>query len=127
MKMADDPEHLRPGQREGQEDRVPGRHVGDRDAARHRLRRAVLGHGDVGGERRAAEGAKVDVDDRVAGDTQVSRYPASGLELHGVPLAVSEAQRVELEAARLGDGGGGRRVHAAAEQHHGAGVGHAGR
>jgi hypothetical protein len=43
-------------EREAEEDGVARRHVGDRNALAH----AFLGHGDVGGQRRAAEGAQVE-------------------------------------------------------------------
>ena len=55
---------LREGEREGEEDRVARRHVGDRDPAADLLRARVLRHRDVRGERRAAEGAQVDLGDR---------------------------------------------------------------
>src|SRR5215213_7592310 len=50
-------EYLRPGEAEGEEDRVARRDVGDGNALRDVRFGAILGDVDVGGERRTAEGA----------------------------------------------------------------------
>ena len=49
-----------------------------------------LGTGDVGGERRAAEGAQVEVDDHVPPDAEPLGHPPRRLELDRVPLAVAK-------------------------------------
>jgi hypothetical protein len=114
-----------PREREGEEDRVPGRHVGGRDTLPDPLRRRVLGHRDVAGEGGSAEGAEIQVHDHVSCDGQSGRNPAGRLELDRVALAVPHAQGVDLEALAARHGGGGGGVHAAAQEHHGAGGCHA--
>ena len=89
--------------------------------------RRVLGHGEVGGERRAAEGAEVDVDDHVPPDAEPLGDPARRLELDRVALAVADAQRVHVEPVAPRDGGGGGRVQPAAQQDDGLGKRHAGK
>ena len=80
--------------------------------------RVVLGHVDVGGQRRAAERPQVDVDDHVALDARGCRDPRGGLELELVALPVAEAQRVNGVPLALGDRQHRGRVEPAAEQHH---------
>ena len=59
--------------------------------------------------------------DHVPPDAEPLGHPPRGLELDRVPLAVAHAQGVHVEAVALRDGGGGGRVHAAAQEHHGLG------
>ena len=66
---------LGPRQREREEDRVAGRHVGRRNVAR--VERAILGDLAVADERRAAEGREVDVELDVPGDAE-RRADAAG-------------------------------------------------
>ena len=77
----------------------------------------VLGHLDVGGQRRAAEDAQVDVADDVPRDALRLRDALRGLEFDRVALAVAEAQRVGLEALVLRDRQHGGRVESSAQQH----------
>jgi uncharacterized integral membrane protein (TIGR00697 family) len=113
------PEHLRPRQRVGEKDRVARRHVGDGDAAANLVGRAVFRQRDVGGERRAAEDAKVDDEDLVARGAERSRDARRRVDLGSVPLAVVERQRVRLESALARDGQCRGRVDAAAQEHDG--------
>ena len=109
-------EGLCPGEREGQEDGVAGRHVGDGDAVAHLGERAALRDLDVAGERRAAELAQVDVDDDVVLHAQRGRDAGRGLEFDLVALAVAEGHGVDVEALGLGDRECGGGVEAAAQQ-----------
>ena len=64
-----------------------------------KIRRPVLGHGDVGGERRAAEGAQVEGDDLVPGDAEGGGHAPGRLELGRVALAIPEGEGVDREPA----------------------------
>ena len=68
--------HLGQRDRVGQEDRVARRDVGDRNAAADLGLVAPLGDGDVRGQRRAADGAQVEVDDVVRRGAQRGRRRA---------------------------------------------------
>ena len=110
---------FRPRERERQEHRVAGRHVGGGDVAG--VQRAVLGDVNRVGQRRPAKGRQVDRQLDVA---HGSERPCDGpcrLDLASMPLAVEDRQRIHVEAACLGHGGGSGRVEPAAEQHDGAG------
>jgi len=113
-------QRLRPREREGEEDGVPRRHVGDRDLLRHRLRRAVLGYGDVVGQGGAAEGAEVEGDDDVAGDAERGGHAAGRLELGRVALAILEGEGEDVEPLGAREGERGRGIHAAAQQDDGS-------
>ena len=115
-------EGLGPGQREREEDGVAGGDVGGRDALADLGQRRVLGHRHVGGERRAPEGAEVEVDHHVPPDAEPLGHAPRGLELDRVPLAVAHAQRVDVEPVAPRDGGGRGRVHPAAQQDDGFGL-----
>ena len=81
-----------------------------------RVERPVLGHGDVGRQRAAAEHAQVDVDDDVTGDAVARRDAAGGLDLVPVPLAVAERERVHGEALARREREAGRGIEAARQQ-----------
>ena len=76
--------------------------VGDRNAAADLGLVAALGDRDVGGQRRAADGAQVEVDDRVRRGTQRGGDARRGRQLDGVALAVAEAQRVAAASRSRG-------------------------
>ena len=77
---------------------------------------AALGHVDVGGQRRAAEHAQVDLGHDVAADARCLGDPPRRLQLDRVALAVPEAERVRHEALALRDRQHRRRVQPSAEQ-----------
>ena len=107
---------LGPGECEGQEDGVAGRHIGDGDALLAQcLRVAALGHGDIGGEGGAAEAAQVDIQDDMLGHSQRLRHPLGGLQFNGVPLAIAKGQGIGRETLGLGDGKHGRGIQTAAQ------------
>ena len=100
-----------------EEDGVARWDVGDRDLVRgHRLVGAVLGHRDVGGERRPAEGAQIDVDDHVACNARGGGDPARGVDLVRVALAVAKAECVDREPVALRDRETGSRVETAGQE-----------
>ena len=103
-------QHLRIGQRVGEEDRVPRRDVGHGDAAADLAGVAPLGDRDVRGQRRAAEGAQVDRDQRGVPRAQRVRDAERRVGLDGVPLPVAEDERVAVEPLRPGDGQGRRGI-----------------
>src|SRR6266481_4440578 len=76
----------------------------------------VLRHGDVAGERRAAELAEVDIEDDMLGGAEALCYATRSIELGGVALAVAERQGVAVEALALRDREGGGGVEAAGEE-----------
>src|SRR6266545_537533 len=77
---------------------------------------SVLRHGDVAGERRAAELAEIDIEDDVLSGAEALRDPARGIEFGGVALAVTKRQRVAIEAIALGDRERGGGVEATGEE-----------
>ena len=110
-------QHLRPGEGEGEEDGVAGRHVGDRDPLPHLPGAAPLRHREVGGQGRAPDGAQIDVHHHVPGHPLGLRHPPGGVQLYRVALAVTEAHGVGGEPLGLRHRERGRRVEAAGEQH----------
>ena len=115
-------EHLGHGQRVGHEERVARRDVGDRDAGADLGLARPLGTSMSRGQRRAADGAQVEVDAPVRGGAQRGGHARRGLELDLVALAVAEAERVTALALGPGHGQRGGRVEAAREQHDGVTV-----
>ena len=91
----EDAKRFGPRERQREEHRVPGGHVGDRDA---RIDGPVLRHRDVGGQRRAADAGEIDRQLQVRADTKSRSHSLGGLELPHVPLPIAHAQRVEREA-----------------------------
>jgi len=59
--------------------------------------RLIFRHGDVVGQRRAAELAQVDIEDDVRFGAHGFRHAGGSIELCGVPLAVAKRQRVAVE------------------------------
>ena len=86
----------------------------------------VLRHGDVAGERRAAELAEVDIEDDMLGGAEVLRHASSGIELQAVPLPVPKGKGVTGEAIGLGDGERGGGVEATGEEDDSTGTVHGG-
>src|SRR5258706_2822172 len=107
-------DHFGVAQGEREQHRVARGDVGRRDAAARRL-----GHGDLGGQGRAANGTQVDLDDAVFDRAERLRDPLRRRQFGAVALAVAHAERVAGESgrARLGQGDG--RIHAARKQHDG--------
>ena len=92
-------EHLGPGERVAEEERVARRHVGDRDVAAHGVDGAILGHRDVA--RVSAEPPiqrRSTVGDAMLDGAERARHARRRVELDGVALAVAERQRVAGEA-----------------------------
>ena len=87
-------EHLRPRQREREEDRVARRDVRDRHAVTQLAGEPILGNRSIARERRAAEHAEVDVGDDVLSDRVAIGDPARRLDLVRVALPVPKRQRV---------------------------------
>ena len=82
---------------------------------------AILGDGDVVGERRAAQRRQVQVDDAMLDRTAGARDPGGGIELDRVALAVAKRQGVGVKAARDGFGERHGGVHASGNEANGAG------
>src|SRR6266480_4141922 len=76
----------------------------------------ILRHGDIAGERRAAEFPQVDVEDDMLGGAEVLGHASRGIELGGVALAVAKRQSVAVEALALRDRERGGGVEAAGEE-----------
>src|SRR5688572_2739881 len=95
-------QHFGPRQRVGKEYRVARWNVGNRDACRHCLCRAVLWDVDIRGERAAADAAQIDGERYVAGGAQVLRDAIGRLEFKPVPLTIVKRQRIALEAVAAG-------------------------
>ena len=87
----------------------------------------ILGHFQVAGQGGAAEGPQVDIQHFVAPYAQPFGHPPGCIDLGLVSLPVAERQRVHVEAATLGDGRDGGRVHPAAQKDDGLGSAHAGK
>ena len=83
-------------QREGQEDGVARRDIGDGDVGAH----ATLGHRDISGQRRPAECGQVERQYDVAHRVQGFRDTRSRLQLHAMPLVIVDRQS-EQTIARL--------------------------
>ena len=113
------PEHLGPAQGHGQEDGVAGRHVGDRNVGFHLANIAVLGHVDVGRQRRAADGPKRQGQDQVRGHGHGLGHPAGGFQLHLVALAVFETERARHKSVAPGHGQAGGGIQAPGKKDHG--------
>src|SRR5262252_3560576 len=111
------PLYLRPPQGMGEEDGVPRRDVGDRDARADRLLAPPLGNVDVRREGGAADGAEVETQDQMRLGAEGRRHLLRRLELPHVALAIVERQGGALVALGAGDGEGSRGIEAAREQH----------
>ena len=95
MKMSRAPLASAQAQRQAEEDGVARRDVGDRNAVAD----AVLGHGDVGGEGRAAERAEIErQDDMTLGQRGGDRSAA--VQLDAVALAIVDGQRERRQIRR---------------------------
>jgi len=108
-------EHLGPAERERKHDRIARRHVSYRDAPAAPALIGILWHGDVIGQRGAADAAQVDahglVRDRVAcGDA------LRGGQFRSMALAVLDAERVASKALRTRDRECNGGIHAAREE-----------
>ena len=110
--------HLGQRDRVGHEDRVARGDVGDGNAAADLGLVAPLGHGDVRGQRRAADGAQIEIDDVVRRGAQRGGDARGGRELDGVALAVAEAERVTAASRCAGHGQRRGRIDAARQQHY---------
>ena len=75
---------------------------------------AFLGHFDLIGQSRTADGSQIESDDSMRMYAQKSCHTLSRVELAGMALPVVKAQSVQPEALLFGDGGGGGGVDAAA-------------
>ena len=109
-------EDLGPAERQREENRVPRRHVGGGNAGRVQV--AVARHARVGGERRPADGAKVDRQLQMLLDAEPAGDGTGRLQLPRVALPVVNGQRTEREALGFGDRRGGVGVETAAQQDH---------
>ena len=67
---------------------------------RHLVGRAVLGHIDSGGERRAAEHSKINQRGAMVFGTKHFRHARRSFQLHAMPLPVVERKRVAIETFR---------------------------
>src|SRR5262249_37714947 len=76
-------------------------------------------HGDVGGERRAAEGSEVDIDDLVARHAIVGSDSLRRFDLVRVTLTVTERQGVHRVRVTIRNRGCRGRVQAGGEEHDG--------
>ena len=108
-------EDLGPGEGVGEEDRVAGGDVGDRDIGGHLFFVAVFGDVDGIGEGAAAELAEIDAEYAMLGGAELSGDGDGGLQFAAVTLAVVESEGVEGgEGLGTGDGEAGGAVEAAA-------------
>ena len=106
-------EHFGPAERERKQDRVPCRHVGDRDAGLD----AIRGNVDRAiGERRAAELREVDLDDPMLGRTVARCDPLRRGKLGAVALAVVDREAKALEAFAARPRERGRRIEPAGKK-----------
>ena len=115
MKMSDDLQHLGPGQRKGEKDRVARRNVGDRDPVRHLVRRPPFGNVDVGGQRRSAERVQPDPGDHVPLHADARGDARRRLQLDLVPLPVVERERVACVPVAPRQRQAGGRIEASAQ------------
>ena len=111
-------QHLGPGQREGQEDRVAGRNVGDRDLVRQVLGALVVRDADLSGQGRPAEHAQVDVGHDMLGHAERIGDPPGRVKFDAVTLPVAEAERMRDVALRMSDRQHRGGIQPTAEQHH---------
>ena len=110
------PDDFSVGEPEGQEDGVARRDVGDGDSAGHFSSGAVLGDGDVGGERGATEGAQVYMRDSVLGDAKRLGDALGCFEFDRMALPIVERKGITLEAFASGEGEGGGGIESATEE-----------
>src|SRR3546814_15837110 len=94
---------FRSAERQRQEDEVAGRHIGDGNLVAH----AILRHGDIGGQGRAAEAAQVErQDDMFSGADEVRdpcrrfQFDAVALDRKSVVSGKSVSVRVDLGGRR---------------------------
>src|SRR5439155_13857260 len=85
-----------PAERVAVKDRVARGHVGDRTAGADRLVTPALGHLDVVGQRRAADGAEIEPQGQVPGGPERCGDLLRRLQLAGMALAVVEGEREPL-------------------------------
>ncbi len=107
---------LGPAEREAEEDRIAGGDIGDGNATRIIGADTVLGHVDIGGERRTAERGQVHRQDDVAFGAERGGDAARGVELDAVALVIIERQREQAPAGFPQHGGGNHRVEAARDE-----------
>src|ERR1700722_11179990 len=105
-------EHLRPSQREREENRIARRNIGDRDA----LTEPRFGDRNVGRESRSAESAQIDSDNAMPGRSQAGCHTRGGFKLGPMPLAIVETERIATIAFAPRDSQAGGRIQASAQQ-----------
>ena len=110
------PEHLRPGKRERQENRIPRGHIGNGDHVGFSI--AVPGHRQLTRECRPSEHSKIEVDDNVPRHAEAMRKPLCCLDFDRVSLPIPKRHGVNVEAVLSRQCKRGRRVDPTAEQHH---------
>ncbi len=116
MKMCGAFKHLGPRERKREEDGIPRRHVGHRDAFAHFDRGSTLRHVDRAGKRRPAERVQPDLRHQMPFRAECLRHARRRVEFDLVPLPVVEREgvaRVAL-APRQRQAGGG--IQASAQQ-----------
>src|SRR5688572_7126205 len=108
--------HFRPCQGEREKDGIARGYVRYRDPVRHLFRGPRFWYSDFGSQRRPSEGRKRNLGDEVALHTDCHRYPARGIQLNLVTLAVVERDgvaRVSFQFRQEQAGGG---IQTSAEQ-----------
>ena len=110
---------LRPAEREAEEDRIARRDIGDGNAAALFGADAILGHGDIVGQRRSAEGRQVERQDDVAFGAEHIGDAARGRQLDTVALVIIHRQREHAISLLPRAGGGDHRVEPAGDEHDG--------
>ena len=86
------------------------------------LPRPALGHGDIVGQRRAAEAAEVERQDDVPLRAQLRGDAGRRLQLDPVALVVVDGQREQPKAGLAGQAAGDHRIEAPGEEDDGGAV-----
>src|SRR6185503_20308627 len=111
-------EHFRPAKRQPEEDGIAGRHIRDWNVRRPKI--AVARDRYIGGQRGSADAAEIKIELEMFGDAERGRDAACRFSFAPVALTVTYRQRVKLVPLRPGDGSGGIRIEAAAQQKYGS-------
>ena len=105
---------LRPAEAEREEDGVAGGDIGDRDLI---LGHALLRHGDVVGERRAAEAREIERQHDMALGAHRRRDSRRRLQLDAVALVVVDGEREQPVARLAREAGNDHRIHASRDEY----------
>jgi hypothetical protein len=102
-------------QSKSKKDRVARRHIGRRNAVTHFPLASVFGNLDAIGERRAADGAQVEINDQMLVYANKGSDFLGGLELAHMTLPIAKAHGVQRKTLFLGQRRGRSGVKTAAQ------------